>query len=317
MATLNTNTTTTAGLSVEMREYYDRKMLENMKPILIHQQFGQKRPMPAHNGKTIEFRRWTPFGALTTPLTEGVPPEGQEMSATNLTATVSQYGGFVAVSDMLDLTSIDPAYSDAATMMGEQGALTLDTLTRDELHTCPHVIYAGAKTSRAELAPTDKITSLEIRKAVRTLKKNLAPMYRKGSKGYYVAIIGPDTEFDLMDDPTWVDVAKYQDKEKIYYGEIGMLYGCKIICNTQAKIFKGAGADGADVASTLVFGRESYGLIDIEGKGNVQMKLKSAGSAGSQDPLDQVNTVGWKVMAYTCKILQPAFMVRIESGFSA
>lgn len=317
--TYNTNTTATSSIAATAtKQFYDKRLLENMKPLLIHNQFAQKRPVPAHGGKTIEFRKWTPFAALTTPLTEGVPPEGQTLNMTNMTATVAQYGGFVTISDLLDLTSIDSVKSDAVDMMAQQGALTLDTLAREELHKAPSVIYANAKTGRAQLAPADKLTSLEIRKAVRALKKVNAPMFRQGSKkGYYIAIIGPDTEFDLMDDPTWVDVSKYQDKENIYYGEIGMLYGCKVVCTSEAKIFSEAGADKADVASTLVFGQNAYGVVDIDGSSNVQSKIKPAGSAGSQDPLDQTSTVGWKVMAYVCKVLQPAFIQRIESGFSA
>ena len=315
--TYNTNTTATASLAVTAtKQYYDKRLLENMKPLLIHNQFAQKRPMPSHNGKTIEFRKWTPFKALTTPLTEGVPPEGQALSMTNLTATIAQYGGFVTVSDLLDLTAIDNVKSDAVDLMAQQGALTLDTLAREELHTAASVIYAGSKATRNALTPADKLTSLELRKAVRALKKVNAPRFGgEGKRGHYVAIIGPDTEFDLMDDPTWVDVSKYQDKENIYNGEIGMLYGCKLICTSEAKTFEAAGADGADVASTLVFGRNAYGVVDIDGSGNVQSKIKPVGSG--EDPLDQKGTVGWKVMAYTCKILQPAFIQRIESGFSA
>ena len=320
---MNTQTTATSTISSTMKEYWDRKLLENMKPMLIHQQFGQKRPMPANNGKTVTFRKWTPFGALTTPLTEGEPPDGQSLTQTEVEATVKQYGGFVTESDLLDLTAIDNVKMDAAEMMADQGALTLDQITREELHTCPNVIYANGKTARTALAATDKLTSLEIRKAVRTLKKNKAPKFGSGGRSYYVAIVGPDTEFDLQDDPTWVDVSKYQNAEQIYYGEIGMLYGCKVICNTEAKIFadagatEGSGGGKADVASTLVLGRNAYGLIDISGSGNVQMKMKSAGSAGTTDPLDQINTIGWKVMAFAAKILQPTWMVRIESGFSA
>ncbi len=316
--TYNTNTTGTGTLAVTAtKQYYDKRLLENMKPLLIHNQFAQKRPMPAHHGKTIEFRKWTPFAALTTPLTEGVPPEGQALSMTNLTATIAQYGGFVTVSDLLDLTAIDNVKTDAVDLMAQQGALTLDTLAREELHKAASVIYAGGKTGRAQLTPADKLTSLELRKAVRALKKVNAPMFKGNGTGagYYVAIIGPDTEFDLMDDPTWKDVSKYQDKGNIYNGEIGMLYGCKIICTSEAKVFTGAGADSADVASTLVFGQNAYGVVDIDGSGNVQSKIKPAGSG--EDPLDQRGTVGWKVMAYVCKILQPAFIQRIESGFSA
>lgn len=316
--TYNANLTTSGGIAATAaKQFYDRRLLENMKPLLVHNQFAQKRPMPAHNGKTVEFRRWTPFGPLTEPLSEGEPPEGQTLDMSSLTVTVRQYGGFVTISDLLDLTAIDNVKNDAVDMMARQGALTLDTLAREELHTAASVIYAGGKTGRAELTAADKLTSLELRKAVRALKKVNAPMFHRGTKrGYYVALIGPDTEFDLMDDPTWLDVSRYQDKENVYFGEIGMLYGCKVICTSEAKVFQGAGAEGADVASTLVFGQNAYGAIDIDGGGNVQAKIKPAGSAGSQDPLDQTSTVGWKVMAYACKILQPAFIQRIESGFS-
>ena len=317
MATLNTNTTATSGISSTMGEYWDRKLLENMKPKLLHLQFGQKRPMPANNGKQVSFRKWTPFGALTTPLTEGTPPAGQSLAQTEITATIAQYGGYVTESDLLDLTAIDNVKMDAAEMMADQGALTLDTLVRDELHTSANVVFANGKTARNALAATDKLTSVEIRKAVRTLKKNRAPMFTTGSKSYYVCIVGPDTEYDLMDDPTWVDVSKYSASEQIFYGEVGTLYGCKVICADETKIFEDAGASSADVASTLVFGRNAYGIVDIEGSGNVQMKMKAAGSAGSDDPLDQVNTIGWKVMAFAAKVLQPTWLVRIESGFSA
>ena len=238
MATLNTNTTATSGISSTMGEYWDRKLLENMKPKLLHLQFGQKRPMPANNGKQVSFRKWTPFGALTTPLTEGTPPAGQSLAQTEITATIAQYGGYVTESDLLDLTAIDNVKMDAAEMMADQGALTLDTLVRDELHTSANVVFANGKTARTALAATDKLTSVEIRKAVRTLKKNRAPMFTTGSKSYYVCIVGPDTEYDLMDDPTWVDVSKYSASEQIFYGEVGTLYGCKVICADETKIFE-------------------------------------------------------------------------------
>ena len=58
-------------------------------------------------------------------------------------------------------------------------------------------------------------------------------------------------------------------------------------------------------------------MVDIENSSNVKSIIKPAGSAGSSDPLDQISTVGWKVEAFTAKILQQSWMVRIESGFSA
>jgi len=242
---LTTNNTATANgvrgndISATMRTYYDKKMLEEMKPKLLHLQFGQKRPIPRNGGKTIQFRKWTPFEALVTALTEGAPGDGQKMVMTSTTATVAQYGGYVAISDLLDMTALDPVVNDAVEQMADQGALSLDTIAREVLVSssdATNVLYAtGAE--RAAVAASNVLTSVLLRKAVRTLKKARAPMFSDGGKPYYVAIVGPDTTYDLQNDTAWLDVSKYQDKEKIYSGEIGTIFGVKIIETTEAKVF--------------------------------------------------------------------------------
>ena len=92
-----------------------------MRPKLVHYEYAQKRPVPKNGGRTVDFRKWTPFEAVTSPLTEGVVPEGQALSMTNLTATLESYGGYVAISDMVDMTSIDPVVNDAVELMADQG----------------------------------------------------------------------------------------------------------------------------------------------------------------------------------------------------
>ena len=72
----NTNTTTQTGtgqeMSPQMKTFYDKVIIKNAVPNLVHDQFGQKKPIPKNSGKTIEFRRLNPFAKATTPLTEGV-----------------------------------------------------------------------------------------------------------------------------------------------------------------------------------------------------------------------------------------------------
>ena len=206
---------------------------------------------------------------------------------TSVTAGIKAYGGFVAVSDMLDLTALDPVINDAVELMANQGALSIDALTRDELLTGTNVLYANGKTGRGELAAADKLTTTELRKAVRMLKRNKAPQILRGTKGYYAAIVGPDAVYDLQGDPLWQDVSKYQNSEQIYSGEIGTLFGCIIVETPEAAVFTGKGASGGDVAATLVFGKDAYGVVDLDGK-NVRTIIKPAGSAGTADPLDQL-----------------------------
>jgi len=71
-----------------------------------------------------------------------------------------------------------------------------------------------------------------------------------------------------------------------------------------------------DVHATLVFGADAYGVIDVDGEGCLQTIVKPCGSGGASDPLDQRATVGAKVAAYTAKILNNLWIVRIEHGVS-
>lgn len=317
MANMNLQTTGSTGLSPSMQTYYDKRLLQNAVPVLVHQKYGQKRVIPKNGGKTVNFRKFTPFPALTTALTEGVVPDGQQLNVTQLTATVAQYGGYVAVSDLLDLTAIDPILDETAELLGNQAGLSIDTITRDVLVTGTNVQYANGKTARNLVANTDVLTTTEIRKAVRTLKKNMARPFPRNGKGYYVAIVGPDTVYDLQNDTLWQDVSKYSAAEQIFDGEIGKIFGVVFVETTNAKIFAGAGASGADVAATLIFGQDAYGVIDISGSGAIRNIVKPKGSAGTSDPLDQISTSAWKVEAYTAKILQELWMIRIEHGISA
>ena len=102
-------------------------------------------------------------------------------------------------------------------------------------------------------------------------------------------------------------------KEGILMGEVGKLFGCRIVETTQAKVFEKAGASNADVASVIVLGQYAYGYTSLTGS-NPRVIVKPAGSAGTGDPLDQISTVGWKMDGFGVKLIQPEYAVRIECG---
>ena len=236
---LNTNTTLSEDLSVEMKTYYSDYLIDLVEPELIHDQFGQKHPIPKNGGKTIEFRIYDQLPELTTPLVEGVTPDGQSLKVSNLTATVEQYGGYVSLSDVLLLTAIDNNLVMATKKIASQAGRSLDTITREVINAGTNVQYAaGTKTSRADLAyvsvsDNDNITVQAIKRAVRTLENQDAPKI----DGYYVGIIHPDVAFDLMNDPEWIDPHRYVDTSNLYEGEIGQIAGVRFVKNTRAKVF--------------------------------------------------------------------------------
>ena len=311
---LNTNVTTDSGLSAENKTFYDRTLLESAKPNLIHSQFGQKRPIPKNGGKKIEFRRYGALPKALTPLTEGVTPDGRKLTVTAVEAEVHQYGDYVALSDVLDLTAIDNNVLEATKAIGNQAGLTLDTITRNILQAgtnvqyCPKVGASGttAVTSRADIDATCKLTVDEIKKAVATLKANNVPKI----SGSYVAIIHPYAAYDLMSDPAWEEMHKYTSAENMYEGEIGRIAGVRFVESSEALIVKTS--TNPAVFCTLVLGENAYGITEVTG-GGLQTIIKQLGSAGTADPLDQRSTVGWKAMQ-TAEILQQNYMIRIESG---
>ena len=309
----DTNMTTSAGLTPGMQTYYNRTLLETFEPKLVHIQFGDEKVRPANSGRTMNLRKWVPIPTNTSELQEGNPGESVMLTETEVTIEMKQHGEYARCSELLDMVHIDANIEDRVSMFGDAGARSVDALVRDELATCTNVLYANNKTARSALAATDKLTSKEIRKAVKILKKANAQTF----DGYYVAIVGPDVIYDLQDDDDFIKVGHYQNKEAIFSGEVGRLWGVRFVESTEAKIFENAGASGADVASIIVLGKHAYGYSGLKGVAKPRVIVKPAGSAGTADPLDQISTVGWKVDLFGVKMLQPEYAVRIECGFTA
>lgn len=301
----NTNVTTAAttgnNLSAEMKTFYDMTLIDEASAQLVHDQFGQKRPIPANGGKTIEFRKFDSLAKATTPITEGVTPNGNKLNVSTITATVSQYGDYIVQSDVLELTALDNTILEATKILGKQAGSTLDTIVRDIIVAGTNVQYCNGKTSRANLAAGDTLSVKEIQKAVASLRGKNAPTIN----GDYVAIIHPFVAYDLMRDPEWIDSHKYATPENLYTGEIGKVGGVRFVQSSEAKCF------GDGKFATLVLGDGAYGVTEITG-GGLQTIVKQKGSAGTGDPLDQRSSVGWKAIK-TAERLVEQYMVRIES----
>lgn len=319
-AEINTNVTTDPGLSVENKTFYDRTLIEEASPNLVHDQFGQKRPIPKGSGKKVEFRKYASLPKATKPLTEGVTPGGKKLNVTAVEAEVSQYGDYVALSDILDLTAIDRNALEATKAIGRQAGLTLDTITRNVLQSGTNVFYCPKAdgtvvNDRTELDKTCFLTVKAVKRVAALLKAVNAPKIN----GDYVAIIHPHVAYDLMNDDKWEEMHKYCTPEEMYEGEIGRIAGVRFVETSEAAIYTGAEnecPDGLAVYGCLFIADGAYGVTEIEG-GGLRTIIKQLGSAGTADPLDQRSTVGWKATK-TAEILLDPYMIRVEccSDFS-
>lgn len=299
------------ALTVENAKFYDKNLLKRLLDTLVWAKYAQKRNAPKNSGDTVSFRRFESLEPTETPLEEGVTPDGRKLVVNEVKSVVEQYGDYIEITDKIDMLGIDPVLTEASDILGEMAGVLIDNKCRDALTSGTNVLYAGGKTARNEIAAGDKLTGALVKKASTILKKaNVKPI-----NGYYIGIVDPDCASDLMDDPLWQDVSKYNGGTQIMKGELGRLHKIRFVDSSNGKIFEEAGADGTDVHATVILGADAYGTVDVDGSIKPKMIVKDFGSAGTADPLDQRATAGYKVMFDVVR-LQELAMLRIESAVS-
>lgn len=326
--------TGTAQIGVNIEGYYDRNLLERAVPAELYAKFGQTRPLPKNEGSKITFRRYGSLAVATTALTEGTTPTGKQLSASEIVATMGQYGDFVTITDVLLDQGLDPILIEAGEILGEQAGLTLDTLHRNVLLAGTTVRYANGVAARANIITT--IVADDIKSVTRALEaanaKKIRSMVMPGVKittsplrAAYIGITHTDCRQDLEAITGFVPVEQYASQGDVMPEEIGEYKGIRFVATTNAGLVADSGgtavtnglvyttADTAcDVYQTLIIAKDAYGIVPLQ-KGNIENIIKKAKSSGTSDPLSQRSTSGWKAYT-TAKILNENYLARIEHG---
>lgn len=321
---------TLGNIPPAIQAYYDRNLLDRAVPADIHGRFGQVRPIKLRSGNQIKFRRYEALAVSVTPLVEGVTPSGSSLTVTDVTATLAQYGDYVTVTDMVDMTNQDPVLTEAGMVLGEQGGTTIDQVRRDVLVAGTNVIYTNGA---ARNTLNTVISTIALRTAIRALNRQNAKFVKdmvaattgigtKPIRAAYIGLCHPDTEAQLESLTGYVPVAEYSAAMRAEENECGSYRNIRFFVSTNAKVFLAAGAavaaDGMisagavnnDVYATLIIGENAYGVCPLAGKA-MENIIKPLGSAGTADALNQRATSGWKATT-TTKILNDAWMTRIE-----
>jgi len=330
MANIQAAATNATSLANTIKSYYDRLLLEVLDPNAVYFQFGQKKPLPKNEGTSIIWNRSTRL-ALGFTLSEGVPiSTANALSTTTVSALIQQFGGFTAISDLVDLTSITEPMRMAAERLGVQAAETIDavirqsvvehvSLTNSSAHsfgktsTVLYEYWGLTSTSRDVVSSLNVIAVSDVRQCAYSLKKlNVAPY--EGND--YVAVIHPEISEDLVGDATFINWHQYAGNEdaikNLYNGEIGKIYGTRFVESTLAPISAGSNSGGA--ASTMaygtyIFGRGFYGVSELDGG----IKTYVATGASKSDPLNQETTYGWKAN-FACQILNTSAGLVLWTG---
>lgn len=302
---------TTSSLSGELLSYLEKRFLQRSRNAIVYGEGLKKQTLPVNSGKTITFNRYSQMAVATTALTEGTNPSNSVPTGTQVTATISQYGGVLPVTDLLFVTSIDRSAKEKTDLAAQWMAETLDTLNRNELATGATVQFANGRTALTAITSADILTATEVRKARRTLKKNNALPYEDGC---YLGKIGPDTSFDLVNDSVWLAVSEYGDSAKgqIFNQEVGKLFGVRFIEATANQYNE---SSTVTVYSNFIHGKEAVGCVDLDTLPN-GLIVKQSSDGDTSNPLSLFMTIGWKA-AYAVKTLNSSWIVDIKSAASA
>ena len=310
-----------AGMTYELKQTYDRTLLSTAEVELVYLNYGQKKDIPARGGKSIEFRRFEqlPYYTGSYALTEGTPPAyALQATISSVPATISQYGAYTQISDVLDTQGFDPVIDEYSVRFGEHMGLVMDSVGRDVIVAGTTVQYASTAATRTGASGVGSgmyLNSAELTEARRTLRRNSAKPV-DGNK--YIAIIHPDNTKDLFDDAdisqAFKDAAPRDDKHPLFTGMVGDYMGIRFIETTNCKIWTSLGLSGADVYGVMLLGKEAYGITKLTA---LQSKLivHARGTGGHTDPLEQYSTIGWKASLAVVR-LNENWMVRVECNAS-
>ena len=309
MATLST---ATSNFSSTVTALVERQLEEALRASYPHASPGNYRPgKTLGNGtNSVTWVGYNDLSASTTALTEGTAPTANTLAIVVDTATATQIGATIEITDLAVLQSPHELFAVAADIISDNAAKTRDVLVREILGAGTSVKYV-TQTARSAIATSNIITGAQVKRMESLLEANDV---RKFSDGFFRSIIHPHAVYDLQTDTAnggWMDVWKYTNNAPLLANELGRFAGVRFMLSTNAKVFSTAGASSANVYSTIFFGPDAYGVSDMQG---IRTYYVAPGGDHS-DPLAQKGLVGWK-SAFACLLLdaQGSKYLRLEHG---
>ena len=112
-------------ISPRTAAFAQKELLERGLPYLLLEKFGDGKPVPTRSTKATKFRRYEALSTAVSALTEGVTPAAEQLTFTDITATLVQYGNRVQVSDVILDTHEDPVLQETVGLLGEQAAAVI------------------------------------------------------------------------------------------------------------------------------------------------------------------------------------------------
>jgi N4-gp56 family major capsid protein len=247
----------------------------------------------------------------TTAITEGVTPDGIDLTVNKVSATVQQFGTWTKITDYLDMVGLDPMVTEISSMFGDHAGLSMDIVVRDIIVAGTNAQFANAKATRVLLAAGDVLTTAEIQKARATMVKNNVKKIKlpNGQMGW-VAFVHPDSATTIFNLQEWKDQNTYVDVKNREQGIMGQMYGIYFIEANTAPTFANGGAGGNLAGkSMIIIGDGAFGIPDVAGSSKPEIMVFGDGS--TENPMELYKTVAWK-STFTAARLQELAILRLQ-----
>lgn len=310
----------------EAHEYYERTLKESIYEELTLDKYCDTITLPKNNGKTMVLRKLGKYvidGDCA--LTEGeLPSEDAPMEIFEYKVSLNDMGGYITYSDQLDIYSLNDGW--ATRLQRNQGRAVGELFERK----IKNIMYSTTNHWFAGVAATDLTTVSNARSKVTGFNLNdlrkiraflLRTKVKPFSNGEYLFVIDPEVEADILtleksdSQFSFVELANLHQKGGQIYGgnDLGSFMGFRFITNASLGYVTGSTTVHGSLVLGKYNGEAGTKLVKLEGYGAPKTILKALGSAGTNDPIDQKGSIGWKCMGWGGTVLYPEAVMLYES----
>lgn len=317
------------------------EILKHVMPVEVFGKFALSKPMPKNVSETVVYRRWLPKGAAAntpntwsvTPashqITEGETPNGETISAQDITATLIEYGFIYRWTNRTEDLYEDDVPAEFKRMTGERMGLLLEMVRWGQLKAGTNVFRAGSVSSRSSINALVSLTGL--RAIARSLAGNIAPKVTgilnaspnigtQPIEAAYVAVCSSDLVADLRGLSGFVHVSEYGSRKPMHDNEIGSVEDFRFIASPHLSAYLAAGttttantrlSNGAansagselcDVYPIIVLAVEAFGDVALRGKNALNAMAFPASQRTKDDPLGQRGSISASTFFTTVRL---------------
>ena len=211
--------------SADSQTYIAAQTLMRIKRDVVVYGLGKKEKLPNKFSKTFQFTRYEKLPLPQQVLSEGVTPSSNaQMTISTVQAVMDQWGDFVQLTDVAELTVKHPVMEQAIELLAEQAAETIDRECIKVLQANTSVFFPGAVANRGALAANNVLDTDTIRKTMASLRGGGA---RPFTGRLYMGLVDPHVEMDISKDSTFQTAASYSNIMVLQNGEIGTWMGAR------------------------------------------------------------------------------------------